>query len=88
MARKSREEREQEALDEVVQLGQFTDENAETIVGLLQDAKIPVRVKVPNKFTRIAFAGDWGTRLYVKRGDRPSARDIAEKVSGPLPGRR
>lgn len=85
MARRSREEREQAALDETVHLGQFTDANALTIQERLADEGIQTWTKTTGRLARFAFAGEWGTRLYVRRGDRPRARAVAEDVAGPLP---
>ena len=61
---------------------------SEALLFMLDEADIPYRAKVPSKLTRVAFMGDWGTRLFVKRRDRPAARDLAEPIAGPLPGRR
>lgn len=69
-----------------VHLGQFTDEHAETIAEALHGAGIAFWHKSSGRFTRVLFAGDWGTRLYVDESRLPEARTIAESVTGhPLP---
>lgn len=66
-------------------LGQFTDENAERVADALDAAGIPWWSKTPNRLTRVVFAGDWGTRLFVERSRLDDARSIAEDVTGSPP---
>lgn len=82
MARRSREEREQAALDETIHLGQFTDEHADEIRERLAERGVQTWSKTSGRLTRVAFAGEWGTRLYVRRGDRAVAHEVAESVTG------
>lgn len=68
-----------------VHLGQFTDENAEAIAEALEEAGIVWWHKSSGRFTRVFFAGDWGTRIYVEESRLPEARDIAERITGHPP---
>lgn len=61
-------------------LGQFTDETANAIAGELEGAGIPWSYKQPGLFTRIFFAGEWGTRLFVEAARVEEAKAIAERV--------
>jgi hypothetical protein len=63
-----------------VELGQFTDENAEAIAGRLERAGIVWWHKRSGRFTRVLFAGDWGVRLYVDRQRLDEARRLASEV--------
>ena len=63
-----------------VQLGQFTDENAETISERLREAGIVHWVKRSGGFTRIVFAGDWGTRVFVDADRLAEAEEIARTI--------
>ncbi|MTV25945.1 hypothetical protein FTX61_11075 [Nitriliruptoraceae bacterium ZYF776] len=63
-----------------VELGQFTDEHAEAIAARLEGARIPWTAKVSGRFTRVFFAGDWGTRVYVDHRRIDEARTLAQQV--------
>jgi uncharacterized LabA/DUF88 family protein len=60
-----------------VQLGQFTDENAEVVAGALAGAGIVWWHKTSGRFTRILSAGDWGTRIYVDAARLEEAQQVA-----------
>lgn len=61
-----------------VLLGQFEDDNAERIVEALRAADIDYWVKRSGGLTRVLFAGDWGTRVFVDRAHLDEAERIAE----------
>jgi hypothetical protein len=65
-----------------VELGQFTDQNAETIAGELERAGIVWWHKTSGRFTRLLSAADWGTRIYVDRARLDDAKAIAARVTG------
>lgn len=62
-------------------LGQFTDENAQTIVERFEDVGVPWSAKTSGRFVRTIFAGDWGTRLFVADSHADQAWTIAEDVA-------
>ncbi len=64
-----------------VQLGQFTDENADAIAAALGQAGIPFFAKRFGRVVRILFAADWGTRLFVERVDLERAARIATEIA-------
>lgn len=64
-----------------VELGQFTDENAEAIAGALVDAGIVWYAKSSGRFGRLLFAADWGTRLFVDEARLDEARTLAAEVT-------
>ncbi len=70
------------AATDTVQLGQFTDENAERIVDRLEDAGITWWVKRSGGLTRVLFAGDWGVRVFVDAARADDAAAIAREVLG------
>lgn len=63
-----------------VELGQFTDENADTIAGRLEAAGIVWWFKQSGRWGRTLFLGDWGTRLYVDRSRLDEAKALAAEV--------
>ncbi|MEX1179039.1 MAG: hypothetical protein WEB09_11315 [Nitriliruptor sp.] len=63
-----------------VELGQFTDENADRIAGLLEEAGIVWWFKQSGRWGRTLFLGDWGTRLYVDASRLDEARALAGRV--------
>jgi hypothetical protein len=63
-----------------VELGQFTDENADTIAGRLEGAGIVWWYKQSGRWGRTLFLGDWGTRLYVDASRLEEARTLAAEV--------
>lgn len=65
-----------------VQLGQFTDENAERIAARLEEAGINWWHKSTGQITRFFFAGDWGIRLFVDEDRLEEAVQIAREVTG------
>ena len=67
---------------DTVQLGQFTDENAEQIVDRLEGAGITWWVKRSGGLTRVLFAGDWGVRVFVDAARADDAAAIAREVLG------
>lgn len=64
-----------------VELGQFTDENAELIAGRLEDARIVWYAKSSGRFGRLLFAADWGVRLFVDQDRLDEARRLAAEVT-------
>ena len=65
-----------------VQLGQFTDENAERIAAKLEEAGINWWHKRTGQLTRFFSAGDWGVRNFVDRDRLEEAVAIAREVTG------
>ena len=63
-----------------VELGQFTDENAERIAAVLEQAEIPWWHKGSGRFTRLLSAGDWGVRIFVDQARLDEARQLAQGV--------
>jgi hypothetical protein len=63
-----------------VELGQFTDENADTIAGRLEEAGIVWWYKQSGRWGRTLFLGEWGTRLYVDASRLDEARQLAADV--------
>jgi len=61
-------------------LGQYTDEVANAIAGELEAADISWSYKQASGITKIFFAGEWGTRLFVEKERLDEARTIAERV--------
>jgi hypothetical protein len=61
-------------------LGQYTDEVANAIAGRLEDAGIAWSYKQAGFLTRIAFVGEWGTRMFVDADRLAEARVIAKNV--------
>ena len=66
-----------------VYLGQFTDEHANAIAKELEEAGIVWWYKQSGRITRVLFAGDWGTRLFVDEKRLEEARESAARVGGP-----
>jgi hypothetical protein len=66
-----------------VELGQFTEENAERIVERLETAGISWFVKRSGPFTRLISAADWGTRVFVDVEELDTARELARAVVEP-----
>lgn len=62
-------------------LGQFTDEVADAIAGELQRAGIAWHYKQAGRYTRMFFAGEWGTRLFVDAERLDEARTIAQRLT-------
>ena len=50
-----------------VHLGQFSRETANEIAGELEKLGIAWSYKQASWFTKVLFAGEWGTRLFVDR---------------------
>jgi uncharacterized LabA/DUF88 family protein len=71
-----------------VELGQFTDENADTIAARLEDAGIVWWFKQSGRWGRTLFLGDWGTRLYVDATRLDEAKALAAEVLAEVDGRR
>lgn len=65
-----------------VQLGQFTDENADKVAEALEAAGIAWWFKQSGRWGRTLFLGEWGTRLFVDAARLEDARDIARDVLG------
>jgi hypothetical protein len=61
-------------------LGQFTDEVANMIAEELEGAKIAWSYKQAYWLTKIFFAGEWGTRLFVDAERLDEAKRIAQLV--------
>jgi hypothetical protein len=68
-----------------VYLGQFTDENANTIAEELERAEIPWSYKQASWITKAFFIGEWGTRLFVDAARLEEARLIAERITAQPP---
>jgi hypothetical protein len=66
-----------------VELGQFTDDNAETIAGKLEHAGIVWWHKNTGQIVRTIFAGDWGVRIFVDEARLDEARRLAAEVLDP-----
>lgn len=64
-----------------VYLGQFTDEVANLIAAELERAEIGWSYKQAGRFTKIFFAGEWGSRLFVEDSWIEEAKRIAETVA-------
>ena len=64
-----------------VELGQFTDENAEAIAQRLEDAGLVWYAKSSGRFGRLVFAADWGVRLFVDQARLAEARALAIEVT-------
>jgi hypothetical protein len=67
---------------DTVQLGQFTDENAEAIVERLEMAGITWWVKRSGGLARVLFAGDWGVRVFVDASRAEEAAGIVRELLG------
>lgn len=65
-----------------VQLGQFTDENANAVAGALEEAGIAWWFKQSGRWGRTLFLGEWGTRLFVDASRVDEAREVAREVLG------
>lgn len=63
-----------------VHLAQYTDEHADAIVAALDRAGIAHWEKRSGRWTRLFFAGEWGTRVFVDADRVGEARAIAERV--------
>lgn len=63
-----------------VELGQFTDENANVIAGHLEEAGITWWFKQSGRWGRTLFLGDWGTRLFVDVERLAEARVLADRA--------
>lgn len=63
-----------------VQLGQFTDENAELVVERLEAAGIVWWVKRSGGLARMLSASDWGVRVFVDEQRLGDARALAREV--------
>jgi hypothetical protein len=61
-------------------LGQYTDEVANVIATELEQAQIAWSYKQAGRFTKVFFAGEWGTRLFVEASSIETARKIADRV--------
>ncbi len=63
-----------------VQLGQFTEDNAEAIAGRLERAGIVWWHKSHGRFVQVLSAADWGVRLFVEADRLEEARELAREV--------
>lgn len=63
-----------------VELGQFTDDNAERIAAKLHEAEIPWWHKGSGRFTRMLSAADWGVRIFVDETRLDEAHELARQV--------
>ncbi len=70
------------AATDTVQLGQFTDENAERIVDRLEETGITWWVKRSGGLARVLFAGDWGVRVFVDAARADEAAVIVRELLG------
>ena len=64
-----------------VQLGQFTDDNADLIEAALDEAGIAHYAKRFGGLVRFLSAADWGTRLFVDKADLDRAMEIARGIA-------
>ncbi|MDP9022521.1 MAG: hypothetical protein M3N57_07465 [Actinomycetota bacterium] len=62
-------------------LGQYTDEHADELLAALDRAGIVHWEKRSGRFTRFAFAGEWGVRVFVEADRLDDARRIAEAIT-------
>jgi hypothetical protein len=65
-----------------VQLGQFTEENAERVMAALEDAGIVWWHKQHGRFVQLLSAADWGVRVFVEADRLEDARGIARDIVG------
>ena len=65
-----------------VQLGQFTEENAERVIAALEDAGIVWWHKRHGRFVQLLSAADWGVRVFVEADRLEDARAIARDIVG------
>lgn len=65
-----------------VLLDQFEDDNAERVLERLDAARIEHHHKRSGGLTRVLFAGEWGTRIFVDEARLDEARSIAREVVG------
>jgi hypothetical protein len=65
-----------------VELGQFTDENAERVAAVLTEARITWWHKGSGAFTRLFSAGDWGVRIFVDATRLDEARELVVRALG------
>lgn len=65
-----------------VQLGQFTDENAERVAEALESAGIVWWHKSSGPFVRILSAADWGVRVFVEANRLDEARAVVRGLLG------
>ncbi len=63
-----------------VHLGQYTDEHADAIVAALDQAGIHHWEKRTGRWSRLFFAGDWGTRIFVDADRLAEAEELADRV--------
>jgi hypothetical protein len=75
-------DREEVAVKDVrtVQLGQFTDDNAERIAAALEQAGIAWWHKAAGRFVRFLSAADWGTRIYVDAAKLEERERLAREL--------
>lgn len=65
-----------------VQLGQFTEENAERVVAALERAGIVWWHKRHGGFVQLLSAADWGVRVFVEAGRLEEARELTREIVG------
>lgn len=65
-----------------VQLGQFTEDNAERIAGELERAGIVWWHKSHGRFVQLLSAADWGVRVFVEADRLDEARALAREIVG------
>lgn len=65
-----------------VQLGQFTEENAERVLAALDGAGIVCWYKRHGRFVQVLSAADWGVRVFVDRDRLDEARSLAREIVG------
>ena len=65
-----------------VQLGQFTEENAERVIGALERAGIVWWHKRHGRFVQVLSAADWGVRIFVEADRLEEARELARELVG------
>lgn len=65
-----------------VQLGQFTEENAQKVLEALERAGIVHWHKRHGRFVQVLSAADWGVRVFVEAQRLEDARAIARDIVG------
>lgn len=65
-----------------VQLGQFTEENAERVIAAIDAAGIVWWHKAHGQFVQLLSAADWGVRVFVEVGRLDEAKRIAREIVG------
>lgn len=68
-------------------LGQFTEEHAEAIAKVLEEAGIVWWHKSTGRVMRFLSAADWGIRLFVDSARLEEARELVRRVAAEQTGK-